>query len=385
MSDLGDVLELLHGARSRYRSVRLTLREWSHYERSRQAFERRHEREEARGKRSIRLSVSSGGSRPRPETCEELTRLWIESDRARREIVRNGEETVVVRDGATWWMRSPHAGMTTNGGDPHHHAGTGEGAEPLLDPSSFVGQVDLEVGGRCEVAGREGIAARAVVKQNNPLTFAAWRMMNADELELVVDAERGILLRLASLIDGEPFHVTEVEEVAFDEVFSAETFRIELRPGESFAPPEGARLQFVSLQEAARQVAFELFVPTRVGTGWHLERVIHFEASDRPSMIESVNLQYGYAGGSRRFSIQETAEPHPWLGDAELATARRDGVVLKVLEPDADDAPMPRHVLVEKEGTNVDVSSQELPLEQLIEIALSLEPVPGEPPPPVER
>jgi hypothetical protein len=46
---------------------------------------------------------------------------------------------------------------------------------------------------------------------------------------------------------------------------------------------------------------------------------------------------------------------------------------------------MPRHVLVAKDGTHVDVGSQEVPVDELIEIALSLRPAPTEPPPAVER
>jgi hypothetical protein len=46
----------------------------------------------------------------------------------------------------------------------------------------------------------------------------------ADEYEAVVDAERGVLLRVASKLDGEDFDALEVEEIYFDERFGEEVF-----------------------------------------------------------------------------------------------------------------------------------------------------------------
>ena len=46
----------------------------------------------------------------------------------------------------------------------------------------------------------------------------------ADEYEVVVDAERGVLLRCASRLRGENFDALEVEEIHFDEQFSEEEF-----------------------------------------------------------------------------------------------------------------------------------------------------------------
>ncbi len=46
----------------------------------------------------------------------------------------------------------------------------------------------------------------------------------ADEYEVVVDAEHGVLLRCASRLRGEDFDTLEVEEIYFDEQFSDEVF-----------------------------------------------------------------------------------------------------------------------------------------------------------------
>jgi len=46
----------------------------------------------------------------------------------------------------------------------------------------------------------------------------------ADEYEAVVDVERGVLLRVASRLNGEDIDSLEVEEIYFDEPFSEEVF-----------------------------------------------------------------------------------------------------------------------------------------------------------------
>lgn len=46
----------------------------------------------------------------------------------------------------------------------------------------------------------------------------------ADEYEAIVDAERGVLLRLASRLGGRDFDALEVEEIYFDEQFPEDVF-----------------------------------------------------------------------------------------------------------------------------------------------------------------
>ena len=50
---------------------------------------------------------------------------------------------------------------------------------------------------------------------------------------LLVDAEVGTILRVAARLEGREFYVAEVTEIAYDETFSEDTFRLEL-PGVQF-------------------------------------------------------------------------------------------------------------------------------------------------------
>jgi len=85
--------------------------------------------------------------------------------------------------------------------------------------------LDLTVDGPVTWAGRE--AWRVVGRPGanwdwgwdpDPLSWGA------DEYEVAVDAERGVLLRCASRLGGEDFDALEVEEIFYDEPFGAEVF-----------------------------------------------------------------------------------------------------------------------------------------------------------------
>ena len=85
--------------------------------------------------------------------------------------------------------------------------------------------LDLAVEGALTWAGREAVLLRGVPGEGwdwewdpDPLSWGA------DEYEAVVDAERGVLLRIASRLGGEDFEALEVEEIHFDERFPEDTF-----------------------------------------------------------------------------------------------------------------------------------------------------------------
>jgi hypothetical protein len=50
---------------------------------------------------------------------------------------------------------------------------------------------------------------------------------------LLVDAEVGTILRAAARLEGREFYVAEVTEIAYDETFPEDTFRLEM-PGVKF-------------------------------------------------------------------------------------------------------------------------------------------------------
>ncbi len=98
-----------------------------------------------------------------------------------------------------------------------------------FDPSSIagvdgrLGRLDLVTEAPVPWAGREAVRLVGVPVEEweGPPEPLWW---GADEYEAVVDAERGVLLRLASRLGGEAFDALEVEEIHFDEEFPEDTF-----------------------------------------------------------------------------------------------------------------------------------------------------------------
>ncbi len=91
--------------------------------------------------------------------------------------------------------------------------------------SGRLSPLDLTVEGTVVWAGREAVRLRGVPRERwdweweaDPLSWGG------DEYEVVVDAERGVLLRTASRLRGKDFDALEVAEIHFDERFPEDTF-----------------------------------------------------------------------------------------------------------------------------------------------------------------
>jgi hypothetical protein len=87
-------------------------------------------------------------------------------------------------------------------------------------------RLEPRIEGRVRWAGRKAVRLVGVppeVKQEWDPDPLSW---GADEYEVVVDAERGVLQRCASRLRGKDFDALEVEEIYFDEHFDEEVFSL---------------------------------------------------------------------------------------------------------------------------------------------------------------
>jgi outer membrane lipoprotein-sorting protein len=371
VSELGDLLELIYGAGDRWRSVRLTMREWQHSGRAREAIERLHSRQ-ASGGRVSSMMFAGDASEPEPEEHEHIVRIWLDGDRAREE--REGPyafPTLGIRVGAQWWMYSPEYGATTNEGDPDNRSGVGEQALGLLEPTHVLGALRLEPAGDVEAAGRPALLVRARPRNRDAEgAFMLFRLgPGADEYELVFDRERGVLLRTTSFLDNLPLTTIEVVEIAFDEEFPPETFRFELPEGETFRPlfPQH---EHVTLERAAELAPFAVLSPAEVPNDWQLH-VLYQPGEERPPLPASVTLHYHSHDASQQLQIAQTAlvetDQYDWLEWEESG-----GVLLA--GPAEPHGLEPGYVRVERDGTRATLSSATLPRERLVAFARSLEP-----------
>ena len=115
MTELGDVLELLHGAGRSFDTVRVEAREWRHNHRLLAAYDRASERA-ARGGQIVVSRLA--GADDVPAESETLLRAWFEQpNRVREERDDAGHHYVAVADGTRWWQRLPGWATTSEEGD----------------------------------------------------------------------------------------------------------------------------------------------------------------------------------------------------------------------------------------------------------------------------
>jgi hypothetical protein len=114
----------------------------------------------------------------------------------------------------------------------------------MLDPSEYVFSETFLDGTTVNKTGREAtlagrgcleVGAETVSWGYPPYVFSTYRAASegATDYLLMVDAEVGTILRVAARLEGREFRVAEVTEVAYDEEFPDDTFRLEL-PGVVF-------------------------------------------------------------------------------------------------------------------------------------------------------
>ncbi|MDQ3990785.1 MAG: hypothetical protein M3245_00540, partial [Actinomycetota bacterium] len=201
---LGTVLALLHRARTTYTSVRATVGSWHSPALVHRQFERWAARQPAGS--VARLTGPDGDGdpddeEPLPERIERLDRFWLEHAARWRMEFGDPVEEVQVRDGDMVATTDPHGDFLIEGGRGRTDvvAWSTQPFEEIWDPGLFIAELWLDrPSGRARVAGREGVVvggpARPTERPSGEEHIILPDM--PDACELVVDAERGILLRL---------------------------------------------------------------------------------------------------------------------------------------------------------------------------------------------
>lgn len=395
MTDVAAVLELLYGARHRYRTVRGVLETWHDPGRLMEAHRRSAERRRGRGYGgSMQMMIATSGEGPAelPSEQREPIRFWCEPpDRVREEARTLGPheyERVVVRDGTHWWTYSPDWGAMSNVGLSEEQAesfqaGGGEHFSQLLDPAGLlVGLEIAEVEGGAEWLGRPALRVRGRPRAGHEFAhYPGLHMLeSAEACDLLVDRERGVVLKVAFFLDDDEFSGSSFTEIAFDEQFPGEVFVFEPPPGEEVRPPDLVRSHGYTLAEAAGAASFTVFKLRDLPEGdWRLH--IHYsEKRERPPIPEMVHLAYQRADATEHISLSQRRVREGGFGWSgyrpegpeleEIERAGRNYTVCKRY-PEYD---VPASVVFEREGTAIQLSSSEVDEETLLVMAESLEP-----------
>jgi outer membrane lipoprotein-sorting protein len=338
VGELGDLLELLYGADSSWRTLRLTAEEWWYWP---------------------------------PETTTHIC-LWASADgRRRTERDGPGGSYRFVFDGRRCWTYTPEFGAVV------HESQTmrDDVAEQHLDSVGLIRALDLALDGDAEIAGRPALRVRGRPRQGR---HAPGVPQSVEEVLLHIDAERGIVLSSEGFIDRQPVSRFVVSEIAYDEEFPPTTFVYEPPPGETVRTQDEAfRVDYVSLEEAAQHASFTVWRPRRLAAGWRVF-AIHRPRSERPALEESVHLLF-HDDATHSFTIEQAAmRLLAWRTD-DPEVVMRDGLELRVW---AGERPGPSaEVQLEREGTHLRLSSDSLDASALVELAATLVPASPEPPP----
>lgn len=253
MSALAETLELLYTARHRFRTIAAGLRYRYEPALLQEGWNRWLGRQ-APGSVSALRPAEAGASLPAelerlPESAEalQLWRVWWDRPARWREEIHlpdAGKVHIHVINGETWWFYDSHAGIIQSNAMDERQAGR-KRSKPsapavtdanqaaahmaFLDPSVLLASHDLEVLGRAVHAGREAIAVCARPRREREPAVDPGFWTGADSYQLLVDIERGILLRYAASFRDTEYADVSVESVTFDQPIQESLF----------APPTG--------------------------------------------------------------------------------------------------------------------------------------------------
>lgn len=100
---------------------------------------------------------------------------------------------------------------------------------PIVDPALLLGMHQLHIVEETTHAGRDAVRVRAVYRRGANLSLDGMFWSRADKYHLLVDKERGVLLRYAAVFEGEEFAVALVDRIVFDEPIPDAIFSLNIK------------------------------------------------------------------------------------------------------------------------------------------------------------
>jgi hypothetical protein len=351
-----------------------------------EAFHANTEEQKRRGA-SIATFRAVGNTEPEPPETEETLRIWRDGQRIREEHHgghRDGHYGVT--DGPLWWSWDEHMGARSNQDDPSVASGIGQQLQFMLNPTPLLSLLHFHVVGNSQVAGRPTVTAHAKPRPADPRRRTLLLELHAlgagaHHYQLEVDRQRGVLLAVTAIRDEQPFYQITTLAIRFDEPIPIETFQFAPPQGEQIQPTRARLPQHITLSEAEARAAFTALIPERVPESWQLQ-CWFIEASQRPPTPAYILLSYHSDDGHQSISITQMAAAdrasHPYgiliNVDAEnWQEVARDGTSVRIRPADWGQA----QAHLERDGTFVFLSSDNLTGDQLATIAARLKPAPS--------
>ena len=355
------------------------------------------EQDRGRGARVATAGVlgGDGNEDDSDRTSEAFESVWLERPARLRIECQVGEAVqTTVRDGSRQWFYSPWSGASESEADGSAYEGM---LTPLLRPLPAMAALGkLELVGEAVVAGREGVRISALPRVNTAsVTLIAPGEPSGDEVEFVLDRERGLVLRRESRLEGEPFRVLEFTELELDQPLDQQVFVFSPPPGEHVRTREEVAAEqtgFRTLEQVAAHASFTVYVPGMIWPRATMH-VHHMPRRERMQLDERVWLTYfdtvaGPFVSGRHLSLMERAPEAELLPDGEWELVELDGVEAFVGTPtelpfqsSERGVETPLIVRMVREGTQIEIQAWGLERTELLGLARSLEPARTGPPP----
>jgi hypothetical protein len=229
MSELSELLELLHNGETPFVTLCGRFRIWRHLKRHDAAF-----RADALRRGGATGSIGPD-CRSLPEQSETVLCLWRATpDRARVEYGSGSRDGAYgVRVGERWWSWDARHGTRSNAQDQSLSSETGKELAVLLDPPQLLSVFRFAPISRATRAGQPVIVVEAQPRPEPPQVHGRYARVRhglgtgADSYRLEVDAERGIILASHAFFDGQPFQVIEALEMTLDGPLDEGLFKFE--------------------------------------------------------------------------------------------------------------------------------------------------------------
>jgi hypothetical protein len=369
MSELGDFLERFYSPAEAFRTVR------------------------ARVKHTKRSAPPSGQSLRRPigrrrtdltteVEIDELLMWGAPPRRVRLEKTRTSEgrtaHSVEVVNGDNAWER--HSNGVVEKQENRKFRGRDRHSLPTEYQRHFhrallrecFAALTLEAVGQVSIAGRDCLKIRALQIPGTQL-WPHWLSWEASEFEFDADVNRVVLLSIVGIVGGEAVESHVVEEVAFDEAIDESTFTLDV-DGDEVVQPAIPVSEHITWAAAADRVGFTLLKPGYIPSRDRLQEEVLYHPARPNNRQEHVTIFY--RGGDAFESLwitqqaQRDEKSHAKLDWSPLDV---EGYGLEISDP-APEAEGLRILAFRAENTDVSITS-DLPIKELIEIAVSMKPV----------
>ena len=294
------------------------------------------------------------------------------------EVSGDLKPTRTVHNASRWWTQSSAGDvMTHTNTGPFGGAPDANGWASLLDPTRLVELGQVEALGPGSVDGRPTLrarvrpdGARAVRTVRPGAVFITG--FAGDETLADLDEATGLVLRLESIIDGQPFRLFTMTDLVLDSPLDAAVFDEE-PPAD--APTRDAHQQSEPIETLAARTGFTLFVPEGAQCVGFMPKpdpdrspVVHIHQMPKP-----VAFRPGGGPGSFPTMVQltESSSGEGVADPSEWETVDIGGVPGWIWQPDGGGEV---HVRLDRDGTRIWLRGP-TDREEVLAIARSLAPV----------